>query len=332
MAGDGPGEGPQGREHRQAIGMLLLANVFWGLSFPLIKTVALLNARLVPAAGGACIVGLVLAPRFILGLGILLLWSGRTAPGTRWLTGHELRQGLWLGLSCGAGLFLQSDGLRFTAASTSAFLTQFYAVMIPVWLALRRRRAPAAAVWIACALVLAGVSLLGHFDWRQLRAGRGEAETLLSSVFFMMQILTLGGRESAADRPGKVILVWFAVEAVLFGGLALGAAPTPAALLVPWGSPIWIFCTLLLTGFCTVGAFLIMARWQPEVSPTEAGLMYCFEPIFGALFALFLPGLFSRWAGLAYANETATLSLLVGGGLITVANAVLQLAPSAAPA
>lgn len=319
------------RERRQALGMLLLANVFWGLSFPLIKTVALLNARLVPAAGGACVVALILAPRFLLGLGVLLLWSGRTAPGARWPTGRELRQGIWLGLSCGAGLFLQSDGLRFTAASTSAFLTQFYAVMIPVWLALRLRRAPPAAVWLACALVLAGVSLLGHFDWRQLRAGRGEVETLLSSVFFMMQILMLGGRESSANRPDKVILVWFGVEAVLFGGLALATAPTPAALLAPWTSPAWICCMVLLTGFCTVGAFLIMARWQPKLSPTEAGLMYCFEPIFGAIFALFLPGLFSRWAGLPYANEKATLSLLVGGGLITVANAVLHLTPGAAP-
>jgi drug/metabolite transporter (DMT)-like permease len=319
------------RERRQALGMLLLANVFWGLSFPLIKTVTLLNARLLPAAGGGCIVALVLAPRFLLGVLVLLAWPTRGPRGLRWLTGRELRQGCWLGLFGGAGLLLQSDGLRFTAASTSAFLTQFYAIMIPVWLALRLRRAPPAAVWFACLLVLAGVALLGHFDWRQLRAGRGEVETLASSVFFMVQILLLSRRDFAASRPGKVTLVWFAVEAVLFSALALATAPTPRALLAPWASPAWLGCTLLLASFCTAGAFVIMARWQPKVTPTQAGLMYCFEPIFGAVFALFLPGLFSRWAGLGYPNETATLSLLVGGGLITVANAVLQLTPGAAP-
>lgn len=314
-----------GRGRRQAIGLLLLANVFWGLSFPLIKTITLLNARLLPAAGGGCVVALVLAPRFLLGAGALLLWTSRGARGGRRLEPREIRQGLWLGLFGGAGLLLQSDGLRFTAASTSAFLTQLYAVMIPVWVALRRRRAPTAAVAFAVALVLVGVALLGNFDWRQLHAGRGEVETLLSSGFFMVQILMMSGPEFAACRSSRVTLVWFAVEAVLFSALALATAPSPAALLVPWASPPWLGCTLLLAGFCTVGAFLIMARWQPRVTPTQAGLMYCFEPIFGSVFALFLPALFSRWAGISYGNEVATASLLVGGGLITVANAVIQL-------
>ena len=148
----------------------------------------------------------------------------------------------------------------------------------------------------------------------------------------MVQILMLSGGDFAACRAGKVTLAWFAVEAFLFSALALAAVPSPGALLAPWASAPWLGCTLLLATFCTVGAFVIMARWQPRVSPTEAGLMYCFEPIFGAVFALFLPALFSRWAGIAYPNETATVSLLVGGGLITVANAVIQLQPGSAPA
>jgi hypothetical protein len=42
-------------------------------------------------------------------------------------------------------MLLQTDGLRFTAASTSAFLTQFYAILIPVYVALRSRRNPGGA-------------------------------------------------------------------------------------------------------------------------------------------------------------------------------------------
>jgi hypothetical protein len=71
-----------------------------------------------------------------------------------------------------------------------------------------------------------------------------------------------------------------------------------------------------------------MNAWQPKITATEAGLIYCLEPIFGSVFALVLPALFSAWAMIAYANETANWNLLVGGGLITLANIYLQLRPS----
>ncbi|HNW40846.1 MAG TPA: hypothetical protein PKN08_02980, partial [Opitutaceae bacterium] len=61
------------------------------------------------------------------------------------------------------------------------------------------------------------------------------------------------------------------------------------------------------------------------------GLIYCFEPIFASLFALALPAMLSRWCGIAYANETVTWSLLGGGALITLANALLHLRAPASP-
>ena len=43
--------------------------------------------------------------------------------------------------------------------------------------------------------------------------------------------------------------------------------------------------------------------------------------------ALILPAWFSAWAKVDYANERATWALLIGGGLITLANVVIQLKP-----
>jgi drug/metabolite transporter (DMT)-like permease len=107
--------------------------------------------------------------------------------------------------------------------------------------------------------------------------------------------------------------------------LAGATAPDLQALVAPWRSPAWLGLTLTLTLFCTLGAFVLMNTWQPKISATEAGLIYCVEPIFGSVMALFLPALFSRWAGIDYANETATWTLLAGGGLITAANLLIQL-------
>ncbi len=306
--------------------MLLLANFFWGISFPLIKAITLLHAQLLPQAGTWFSAIYTVAPRFLLAVAVMVALRPRDA----WrANGREWHQGVLLGLFAAAGMLLQNDALQFTAASTSAFLTQFYAVLIPVWVAVRLRHNPGARIWVCCGLVLVGVAILGRFDWQELRFGRGEWETLLSSLFFMGQILTLERKDFAGNRPEKITFVMFATEAVLFWALAGVTAPDAAALALPWTSLPWLGFTVALTVFCTLGSFSLMNAWQPKITATEAGLIYCIEPIFGSAMALFLPALFSAWAGIAYANESATWTLLLGGGLITVANVILQLKPPA---
>jgi drug/metabolite transporter (DMT)-like permease len=82
--------------------------------------------------------------------------------------------------------------------------------------------------------------------------------------------------------------------------------------------------TLALTVICTVGAFWLMNKWQPRIPATQAGLIYCIEPVLASVFALFLPAMFSAWASIDYPNELATWSLVVGGGLIMCANILVQ--------
>ncbi|MBL9199692.1 MAG: EamA family transporter [Opitutaceae bacterium] len=313
-------------QRTRALAMLLVANFFWGLSFPLIKSITLLHAKLLPQAGTWFSAIYTVAPRFL--LAVLLMLALR--PREIWrATRGEWTQGVIIGLFSSAGMLFQNDALQFTEASTSAFLTQFYAILIPVWTAVRARRNPGVIIWACCALVLAGVAILGRFNWRELHLGRGEWETLLSSLFFMGQILTLERKEFAGNRPAQVTFVMFATEAVVFWALAGATAPDLAALLTPWSSAPWLGFTALLTLFCTYGSFSLMNAWQPKITATEAGLIYCVEPIFASVMALFLPALFAAWAGIAYDNETATWALLVGGGLITLANVLLQLRPPA---
>lgn len=315
---------PSAALHFRAVLMLVLANVFWALSFPLIKALAFTHQHLLPGSGSWFITACTIAPRFVLAAAIVALWQrGALARLSR----CEVRQAVGLALFASAGMLFQNDGLQFTSASTSAFLTQLYAIMIPLWVALRTRRLPPAAVWMSCGLVLAGVAILGRFDWQNLRLGRGELETLVSSLFFMGQILWLERREFAGNRPLPVTFVMFALEAALFTVMAGAMAPRAADLPVLLASVPWLGLTLLLTLFCTVGAFSLMNTWQPKITATEAGLIYCLEPLFASLLAFVLPGWFSAWAGFAYANESMTSHLLVGGGLITAANVLIQLKP-----
>jgi drug/metabolite transporter (DMT)-like permease len=292
----------------------------------LIKSIMLLQAKLLPHANTWFSTINAVAPRFLLGVLLMLILRPRDC----WrATAKEWKQGVVLGLFAAGGMLFQNDGLQFTAASTSAFLTQLYAILIPVWVGFRSGRNPGLVGWASCALVLAGVAVLGQFDWHELRLGRGEIETLISSLFFMGQILTLERKEYSDNRPSRITFIMFVTQALVFWSFAPLTAPDARALLVPWTSPVWLGFTLVLTVLCTYGAYSLMNAWQPKITATEAGLIYCVEPIFGSAMALFLPAIFSAIAGINYPNETATWTLLVGGGLITLANVLLQVKPPA---
>ncbi|MFT3783531.1 MAG: DMT family transporter [Nibricoccus sp.] len=312
-------------QHFRAVAMLLLANLFWGLSFPTIKALALLHEKVLPGSSSGFVTAMLVTPRYIVGALVMLIWQGRRLGATSKL---EVRQGFELGLFTTLGVLLQNDGLQHTQASTSAFLTQLYAVLIPAWVGLRQRRNPGVRVWISGGLVLIGVAILGRFDWRTFSLGRGEWVTLLGSFFFAGQILCLERKEFAGNDALRVTTVMFVTQAAMFSDFSMFIVPNVTSMARLWTSVPWLGGTLMLAGVCTVAAINIMNRWQPKITAIEAGLIYCVEPIFGALFALVLPAWYSRWSGIEYANETATLSLLIGGGLITAANILINLRPT----
>src|SRR3954463_3174210 len=149
-----PMQDPHHPQRAKAIVMLVLANFFWAVSFPVVKTLLLMHAAMLPEAGPWFAAIYTMAPRFLLAVLVLLAWRPRQVAQ---ITRNEVKQGVVLGLFTAGGMFWQNDALQFTAASTSAFLTQCYAIIIPVWLAVRAWRNPGTRIWVCCALVLAGV-------------------------------------------------------------------------------------------------------------------------------------------------------------------------------
>jgi drug/metabolite transporter (DMT)-like permease len=292
------------------------------LSFPIVKVLGQVQTRLVPEASSWFLTAWLIAARFVVAAAVLLVW---TLPTLRRITRSELWQGSGLALFGGIGLLFQVDGLAYTAATTSAFLTQFYCLLIPLWVALTQRRRPEAVVVASTLLVLLGVAILARLDWRDLRLGRGEAETLLSTVFFAAQMLWLERPCFAGNRTSHISLVMFAGSIVLFAPALVWTAPTAGAVLEAGRSWVVAACMGVLGLGCTLLAYGLMNHWQPRVTATEAGLLYCTEPLFASLFALCLPGWFSAWAGIQYPNEVVTPHLIAGGGAITLANVLIQL-------
>ena len=92
--------------------------------------------------------------------------------------------------------------------------------------------------------VLAGVTVLARFDWRQMRMGRGEAETILATLFFTAQILWLERPGFAGNRTSHFSLVMFGVIGLMFLPVTLAATPSWPALVRAYDSGVVIGCTL----------------------------------------------------------------------------------------
>jgi drug/metabolite transporter (DMT)-like permease len=311
----------ESRNRLRAVGMLVLATPCWALSFPVMKALALEQQKLLPDANSWFFTALGVFIRF--GVAGLLLLPFLFRAGQR-LTWREIEQGILLAAFGGAGILFQMDGLAYTHASTSAFLTQGYTVFIPIWIVLTTRRWPTMKIFICVSLVLAGVAMLANLNPHDLKLGRGEWETIIASLLFTGQILSLEQPRYRGNRPTQFSVVMFFAMALFSLPLLLAVAPSAAACVQAYSSvPACAFMGVLIS-VCTLLGYTIMNRWQPRVSATEAGLIYCIEPVIASALALFLPALLSAWANLHYANEALTTHLLIGGGLITAANILLQ--------
>jgi drug/metabolite transporter (DMT)-like permease len=305
----------------KATQMLVLATVFWGLSFPVMKAVGMAQQLLLPHASSWFTTSSSISLRFGVASLIMVIWIWPTIHRT---TRLEFLQGLGLGIFGGIGILFQMDGLAYTSASTSAFLTLCYCLFLPVIVGIRDRQWPSALIVGCCLMVMAGVAILADVDWRTMRLGRGEWETLLGSLIFTAQILWLERPLFAQNKVTHFTLVMFLVTTLTSLPVLLFTAHSPSDLLIAYGSPAVLGLTAILV-ILTLIAYVLMNYWQRHVSATEAGLIYGAEPVFASLFALFLPAWFSALAGLNYPNEKVTFNLLVGGGLISAANVLIQI-------
>jgi drug/metabolite transporter (DMT)-like permease len=301
---------------RQARALLIGSTVFWASSFPLMRSLELAQKEHTPNspdAGTAC---LNMAVRFGLAALLLLPFYLRHLGN---ISFREWSQAIGLGLFAGIGLYLQTLGLAWTDASVSAFLTQLYTLIVPLIVAVRDRSAPSLRVIVACVLVLTGVAVLSPGLLTHFTLGPGSLIIILSTGFLACQIVWVERPLYVDNRSGLVTLLMFAIMSGIFflayfvsGGSAALAGQLFATPDV-WG----LMLALIL--FCTVINFWIMNAWQRCVSATEAGLIYCLEPVIATVISAFFPGWISRWAGIHYANEALSWTLLLGGAMILAA-------------
>jgi len=308
----------------RARALLVAATILWGLSFPLMRGLELAQRADAPNVSYPALACADMAFRFLFASLFFLPFYGRQLFS---VTREEWSQAGGLALFAGAGLYLQTLGLSWTDASVSAFLTQLYTLLVPLVVACRDRRWPTLRTVIACMLVLLGAAMLSPGLMAHLKPAFGELVIIISTTFIAGQIVWVERPRYAANRAGLVTLIMFILMGFFFALVFPFVGGTVAGAWQLIGEPPLMTLMLATVLFCTVINFYIMNKWQRWISATEAGLIYCLEPVIATILASFLPGWISALTGVSYPDETLSWTLLAGGALIVIATIFVATEP-----
>jgi drug/metabolite transporter (DMT)-like permease len=289
---------------RRADLALLVNTVIWGATFTLVKV----TIRSVSPV-------LFLALRFSLATAALAVWfrfRGTGAPftgawgaraGTRWLPG------ILTGSFLFCGYVLQTQGLRFTSAPKSAFLTGMTSVMVPLLGALVYKNRPRIFEVVGVLVATAGLGLMtlqGAVGSGAAGAiGRGDLLTLLGALGFAAHIVALG---HFSEHMSFEFLSVMQVGSAAVLSLALcWWVERPHA---EWRPAV--VCAILITGFlATALAFTVQAWAQQFTTSTRTALIYMLEPVFAWITSYV-------FAGENLTGRAAVGAVLILGGVMLV--------------
>lgn len=271
---------------------LLAVTAAWGSTFFLLKD---LLDRVPPAD--------FLAVRFAVAALVLTAVVPRAAQR---LSPVARRRGALLGALYAGGQLLQTVGLQTTSASVSGFVTGMYVVATPLLGAVLLRQRLGPRVWLAVALATGGLGVLSLRLSGGAPLGTGELLTLAGAVLYAGHIVGLGAWSRSEDALGlTVVQLWVVAALTLVPAL-------PGGVTLPQQGADWA-ALLYMAVVAAVLAMLVQTWAQAHLSPTRAAIVMTMEPVWAAGFAVALGG------------ESTTWRLLVGGGLVLAAMALVEL-------
>lgn len=272
---------------------ILSITVIWGSSFIIMKNI-------VEVLG----VYAFLTMRFTVAAVILAVLFRKPMRGVR---PQNLMHGAVIGFLLFLGMALQVTGLKFTPASTSAFVTGLNVIIVPIASALILRKQPPIRAIIGVVMASAGLFVLtGGFSQQW---NKGDTLTLLCAFCFAMQIIFIDKFNAVTD-PRQSAVIQMVTAALLYGMAWLMFEPGKVQ--ITW---VVVFTVLYTGALGTAFAFGVQTIAQKYTSPTRTALIISCEPVFGAIFALIVPGTGGKTETLTWAMIAG--SLLILGGMIT---------------
>jgi drug/metabolite transporter (DMT)-like permease len=253
---------------RKAELFLLLLTFFWGVTFPLVKI-----------ALGFCSPFLFLAIRF--GLATLIIWLVYSR-GISPVDKATLKAGIILGIFLFLGYAFQTVGLKYTAASKSAFITGLFVIMVPPLSVLLVREKPKIFSLIGVLLAVSGLWLMSRPKGSEFNLG--DLLTLFCAVSFSFHVIYV--QIYSKEFPfEKLVFVQLLTTAVL---------SIPSMFLLETINFVYnlnLVSAILVTAlFATALGIAIQNRMQKDTTATKASVIYTMEPVFAGVFSYLILG------------------------------------------
>jgi drug/metabolite transporter (DMT)-like permease len=261
-----------------AEGVLLFITLIWGATFVIIK-IALEDVSPM----------LFVTVRFSLSSLILFPFLKKIFKET---DKAVLWGGLILGLFYFLGFSTQTAGLQYTTATKSGFITGSFVIFIPLFQIFFEKRIPGKGSIIGILLVVVGLlflsskgeSLLQVFYELGSNFNIGDFLTILCAVFYAAYVVYL---DLVSKKYYFLPLVFIQITLTgLLGACTLFLFSAAGIENIRFKLNHHILFTLFYTSvFATVIASTLQTKFQKYTTPSKAGIIISFEPIFSALFA-----------------------------------------------
>lgn len=264
--------------------LLVCVAAGWGIGFPVMKLAVNTHPVL-----------MVLGLRFALSALILLPFSAKKL---RKVPLNTMAAGGILGLLLGCAFIFLIFGLQITTASNTGFLSGLSVIWVLLLSGPLAGRLPTFEAALATLFGIAGLYLMSDINGWQLQWG--DMLVIVGSIFTAIHIIAL---DKFSRNHDNTILTFLQVVTMAIVIMLLEYFRGGDLLPSVWDRDL-IIALMVTALFSTVIAFWVQTHYQRYTTPIRAILIYNLEPVFSALFAVWL------------LYETISGNMFLGGGLI----------------
>ena len=272
-----------GKEHSRfsSESALLLMTLLWGATFVIVKESIRDISSMLFVAGRFGIAGVILF--------IALVYRKKK------FVKEAFGPGIFLGVFLYLSFITQTIGLKYTTATNSGFITGSSVVIVPFLQFFIQKKKPSRGAIIGTIIVFIGIlflssggnSVTAFLSQFGQNFNLGDGLTLACAFFYAFHIVFI---DSISTKHDNWILLFTQIitvgvlallTAFMFAGLSIEPLRVTFSRYLIFG----IAYTSIFTTLVTIG---LQTKFQKNVTPTQAGIIYSFEPIFAAIFAFFL--------------------------------------------